>query len=80
MVKTRYYLYPDTNDKGTLATRSKETGRFTGRRIIKKGEKSDRTFPMRVKSPSEFSGEIFGRSTPITIKGSSRARGYVRQL
>ena len=80
MAKTIYRLYPDMNDKGTLAIRNKKTGKFRGRRVVKKGERSDRTFPLRVKSPPEFSGEILGRSESIPVKGSVRARGYVRQL
>ena len=80
MAKLKYRLYPDTNDKGTLAIRNKKTGKFRGRRVIRKGEKSDRTFPLRVKSPTEFSGQILGRSEPISVKGSVRARGYTRTI
>lgn len=78
--KIKYRLYPDMNDKGTLAIRSRQTGKFLGRRVVRKGEKSDKTYPLRVSGPKDYSGQIMGRTSPIAVKGSSHSRGYTRSM
>jgi len=77
MAKVRYKLYVD-KDFGTVSIRNPRTGKFLGRKSVR--GIGDRTAVRRVSAPKEYSGQIMGRTSPISVKGSSRARGYVRRL
>lgn len=77
--KIKYKLYIDRDDTQTVATRNSETGRLTGRRVIRKRERGDKTFPRRVSSPKKYAGEIMGRSQAIQVRGDSEKRGTIRR-
>lgn len=78
------FIYIDKNDRQTIGTRNKKTGRMTGRRVLKKGEIGDRTFPVRVrggeKGSKKYGGWILGRSPPIKVKGSKNKRGTTKTI
>ena len=74
--KIKYKIYID-RDFGTISTRDKETGRLTGRKSIKGF--GDRTAIRRVSSPKKYSGQIFGRTSPIQIRGDKRKRAHLRR-
>lgn len=77
--KIRYKIYIDRDDKQTVALRDKETGRLQGRRVVRKNEAGDRTFPRRVSSPKKYAGEIIGRSKSIPVRASKNRRGTIRK-
>ena len=62
---------------GTVPVRDKETGRFRGRKGVK--GKGDRTTERRVVSPKKYKGEIYGRTSPIPVRGNARRRGTIRR-
>ena len=83
MVKKKIYIpknliYIDKDDRQTLALQHFETGKMRGRRVVQKGERGDRTFPRRVRS-GKWAGVILGRSKPIPVRASERARGTIRR-
>jgi len=63
-------------DFGTISTRAKSTGRFTGRKKVKGF--GDRTAILRVSSPVKYSGRLIGRTKSIKVKGSKTARAHKR--
>ena len=69
------YIIVD-RDFRTRSVRDKETGKFLGRRRVK--GYGDRTAVRRVKR-GKWSGVILGRTKPIPIRGSNRARGTIRR-
>lgn len=75
--KNNLNLYRD-DDFGTTYVRHPRTGKFLGRRPVKKG-KSDRTAVWRVKSGLQ-EGQIMGRTKSIPVKGSKNKRGTVRTV
>ena len=87
MAKKRYipskYIYIDRDDKQTLALRERETGHLRGRRVVRKGEKGDRTFPRRVRGgehgSKKYGGWILGRSPSVLVRGDSSKRGTLRR-
>lgn len=62
---------------GTVPVRDKETGRFQGRKGVK--GQGDRTTERRVVSPKKYKGEIYGRTSPIPIRGDKRKRAHLRR-
>ena len=74
--RIKYKIYIDRDFK-TVATRNRETGRLTGRKAVPGF--GDKTAVRRVSSPQKYSGEIFGRTHPIPIRGSERNRGSIRR-
>lgn len=79
-MKRKFYV--DKDPTRTIYIQAKKTGKLKGRRLARKGEKSDKILNIRVKSPEEESGQIYGflpsgRKT-ISVKGSGRSRGYSR--
>jgi hypothetical protein len=84
--KKRYipkkFIYIDKDDTQTIALQGK-SGRMMGRRVVKKGEKGDRTFPRRVrggeKGSKKYGGWIMGRSPPIKVRASKKRRGTIRR-
>jgi len=87
MAKKRYipsrFIYIDRDDKQTLALRERESGHLRGRRVVRKGEKGDRTFPRRVRGGEHgsprYGGWILGRSPPVSIRGDNLKRGTIRR-
>ncbi len=74
--KIRYRTYIG-KDFGTVATRNLKTGKLTGRKAVKGF--GDKTAVRRVSSPKEWRGTIRGRTPPIKVRGSKRARGTLRR-
>lgn len=74
--KVKVLLYTDMVYH-TVYLQNKKTGRMEGRKYTRGF--GDRTAVRRVKSGS-MAGQIFGRTTPIPVKGSRKKRGHVRRL
>ena len=78
MPKYRRVVVKSEKTQGTVVLRDKKTGHLKGRRDTKAGEKSDLTRTLRVESPPDISGEIYGRTTPV--KGNAKNRAYTKQI
>ena len=72
----RKYLYVDKDFK-TRATRSKKTGRLTGRKKVR--GRGDSTAVLRAKKSSPSAGHIFGRTKPIRVRSSKKRKGTIRR-
>lgn len=84
MPKKIYRFYADPDPTRTKFLMDKQTGKLKGRRLAKKGERSDQLLNIRVKKPSEASGQIFGflpsGVTRIPVKASSTSRATTRKV
>lgn len=63
----------------TKSIQHPRTGKMMGRRIARKGEKSDGTRVRRVRK-GEYAGIILGRTHSIPVKASSKRRGTTRTV
>jgi hypothetical protein len=83
MAKKGYRFYVDKDPTGTIYLQSKTTGKLRGRRVAKKGEKSDKILNIRVKEPGEASGQIYGflpaGKKTIPVKADSNKRATLRR-
>ena len=77
------FIYADKDDTQTVALRNSKTGRLRGRRVVKKNEVGDFTFPRRVrggkKGSKKYGGFILGRTPPIKVRASKKRRGTIRR-
>ena len=69
------YLYID-KDFGTRSIQHPRTGKMMGRKRVR--GKGDSTAVLRVKK-GEHIGEIWGRTPPVRVRGSKKARGHLRR-
>jgi len=69
------YLYID-KDFATESVRGKY-GKFQGRKRV--SGRGDATAVWRVKKSHPQSGQIFGRTSPILIRGDKRKRAHLRR-
>jgi len=76
LVIPKRLVYVDRDFKTTFV-QSKRTGKMMGRKRVP--GYGDKTAVLRVKS-GEFGGAIMGRTKPIEIRGSNRARAHTRVL
>ena len=77
MVKIpKKFIYVD-RDFRTRSTRNESTGKLTGRERV--AGRGDSTAVFRVKKGHPRSGEIWGRTEPIPVRGSERNRGSIRR-
>lgn len=76
-----------TRTKSTVGTRSKNSGRMTGRKVV--NGKGDGTYTRRAIKDVDinkdgktdlYSGQIYGRVSSVQVKASRRAKGYEKQL
>lgn len=69
------YLYID-RDFGTMSIQHSKTGKMMGRKRV--SGRGDSTAVLRVKK-GEHIGEIWGRTAPIKVRGSKKARAHLRR-
>ncbi len=62
----------------TISTRNPETGKLTGRKFVKSVGQSDRTRIRRI-SKGKYAGQLLGRTPPIKIRASKKARAHLRR-
>jgi hypothetical protein len=70
------FLYVD-KDYGTRSIQHPKTGKMLGRKSVR--GVGDRTAVRRVKKGHPMSGQIMGRTAPIKIRASKKARAHVRR-
>ena len=70
------FIYID-RDYGTQAIQHPKTGKMLGRKRVQ--GVGDRTAVRRVKKGHPASGQIMGRTAPIKVRASKKARAHIRR-
>lgn len=72
-------FYVDKDPTRTRFLMDRKTGLLEGRRLVKKGERSDNILNIREKSSGEIYGFLPKGITRFPVKASNTSRGHLRR-